>query len=131
MTAQKFDRLKPYNDLPLLPPARDIENDPEDSFSGEEWTTDISVDYDITFPNSILLSGGFIIKEKFRKKGIGEKTIKLIFDDNPDIDNILLYTIEWQGAVDFWYNIGGEQVLYNDKNGLHFIKLSRDTYDEN
>ena len=26
MEMQKFDRQKPYNDLPLLPPNKDIEN---------------------------------------------------------------------------------------------------------
>ena len=29
MNALKFDRLKPYNNLPLLPPDKDIENNPQ------------------------------------------------------------------------------------------------------
>ena len=80
---------------------------------------------DIVLKNSAYLQGGFAVKEEFRKMGIGEKIIKKIFELNPTIENVLLYAIEWQGAVEFWHKIGGESILHNPENGMHFIKLSR------
>ncbi len=29
MTPQKYDRNKPFNNLPLLPPSKELENDPD------------------------------------------------------------------------------------------------------
>jgi len=77
------------------------------------------------YKNSIFLQGGFLIDEEYRNMGIGRKVIKTIFHNNPNIENIFLYAIEWQGAVNFWKKIGGEDIFVNPDNGLHFIKIKK------
>jgi predicted acetyltransferase len=80
-----------------------------------------------TYTNSLFLQGGFIIKKENKKSGVGRETIKKIFNDYKQIDNILLYAIDWQGAVGFWTKIGGEIIYRNDESGLNFIKINRNT----
>lgn len=75
------------------------------------------------YKKSLFLQGGFIIKNK--KSGVGRETIKKIFNNYKKIENILLYAIDWQGAVGFWIKIGGEIIYRNDKSGLNFIKINR------
>lgn len=78
-----------------------------------------------TYKNSIFLQGGFLIDKEYRNMGIGGEVIKKIFQNNPKIENIFLYAIEWQGAVNFWKKIGGEDMFVNPENGLHFIKIKK------
>ena len=54
--------------------------------------------------------------------GIGKETIKLIFKET-DADNIFLYSVDWQGAIDFWKKIGGN-VIFKD-NELNLIKIKK------
>jgi hypothetical protein len=75
------------------------------------------------YPNSIFFRGGFIVKKEYHKMGIGSEIVNIIFRDT-DYDNILLYAIDWQGAVNFWLKIGGEIIYRNDDNGLNLIKIS-------
>jgi hypothetical protein len=101
--------------------------DPKKSFTDEEI---IEQGYEVndTFPNSILLVGGFSIKKEYRNKGYARESIKQYFLDNPDVENLFLYAIPWQGAINFWYKIGGKSILSveTDKKGIHYIQLNRD-----
>lgn len=78
------------------------------------------------FKNSILFSGGFAILYNKRKQGIGRNVIKTIFDNNPKIENIFLYALQWQGAFDFWEKIGGEIILDSRPNReLAYFQIDR------
>ena len=87
-------------------------------------TTD--VDNDKIFKNSIVFEGGFEIKDKFQKQGFGKKVISKIFNDNPNINNILLYAVEEQNAVGYWIKIGGEIIFEED--GVIFFNLKRGNF---
>ena len=80
-------------------------------FRKERWVSLCSAHQ--TYTNSLFLQGGFVIKKENKKSGVGRETIKKIFFNNKQIDNILLYAIEWQGAVGFWTKIGGEIIYKN------------------
>lgn len=84
-------------------------------------TTD--VENDIVFKNSIVFEGGFEIKNEYQNKGFGKKVISKIFNDNPKINNILLYALEEQNAIGFWLKIGGKIIFEED--GLVFFNLTR------
>jgi len=73
-----------------------------------------------TYDNSVFLQGGFSIKNDFKYMGIGKETVKLIFKET-NADNIFLYAVDWQGAIDFWKKIGGD-VIFKD-NELNLIKI--------
>jgi predicted acetyltransferase len=75
-----------------------------------------------SYNNSIFFQGGFLIKNDFKNKGIGKETIKSIFKKT-NVDNIFLYTVDWQGAVDFWKKIGGEVIYRNDDEKLNLIRI--------
>jgi len=77
----------------------------------------------VVYQNSIFFRGGFIVKKEYHRMGIGRKIIDTIFKDT-DYDNIFLYAIDWQGAVNFWLKIGGEIIYRNEDNGLNLIKIS-------
>lgn len=77
------------------------------------------------YKNSIFLEGGFIIKNEYRYSGIGRKTIQEIFNSDHNLENIFLYAVGWQGAVDFWLKIGGEVIFKDDKKDLYFIKINK------
>ena len=79
---------------------------------------------DVLYKNSIFFRGGFIVKNDYMNKGIGHEVIKKIFRDT-SFDNIFLYAIDWQGAVDFWKKIGGEVIYRNEENGLNLIKIHK------
>ena len=85
-------------------------------------TTDVENDF--YFKNSIVFEGGFQIKDKFQKQGFGKKVISKIFNDNPNINNILLYAVEEQNAVGYWIKIGGEIIFEED--GVIFFNLKRE-----
>lgn len=93
----------------------DVEIDPEDAFE---------LDDKKIFKNSIYLSGGFIVNYDKHKQGIGKSVIKNLFKKNPDLENIFLYAIDWQGAVEFWHKIGGKSILEKE-TGLHYIQLNK------
>ena len=81
-----------------------------------------------TYNNSIFLQGGFIIKNDFKYKGIGKKTIKTIFKET-NVDNIFLYAVDWQGGVDFWKKIGGEVIFRDDNKELNLIRIKKNNND--
>lgn len=101
--------------------------DPKNHFTDEEIKEN-GHNINEVFPNSVLLDGGFQIKNEFRKKGYGRETIKQYFIDNPDVENLFLYAVPWQGAVEFWHKIGGESILKvdTDRKAIHYIQLNRD-----
>jgi predicted acetyltransferase len=74
------------------------------------------------YDNSIFLKGGFIINKDYKYKGIGKETIKTIFEKS-NIDNIFLYAVDWQGAVDFWKKIGGEVIFRDEEKELNLIRI--------
>ena len=76
------------------------------------------------YNNSLFLQGGFLIKHENKNSGIGRETIKKIFN-NKQIENILLYAVDYQGAVGFWTKIGGEIIHRDEQSGLNFIKINR------
>lgn len=84
-------------------------------------TTD--VENDVVLKKSIVFEGGFEIKDEFQNKGFGRKVISKIFNDNPNIQNILLYALEEQNAIGFWLKLGGEVVFEED--GVVFFNLKR------
>jgi GNAT superfamily N-acetyltransferase len=105
----------------------DVPIDPKNHFSAKELKKQ-GFDKDYVFHNSAYLSGGFIIDPEYRKMGYGQKAIKKYFIDNPNIENIFLYAISWQGAVPFWHKIGGKSILVEKHEGedwLHYIQLNR------
>lgn len=77
---------------------------------------------DKVYDNSIFLQGGFLIKNDFKYKGIGKETINIIFNKT-GVDNIFLYSVDWQGGVDFWKKIGGVVIFRNDEKQLNLIKI--------
>lgn len=77
----------------------------------------------VVYKNSIFFRGGFIVKKDYMGKGIGQEIIKKIFKDT-NFDNIFLYAIDWQGAVNFWKKIGGEIIYRDENNGLNLIKIN-------
>ena len=80
------------------------------------------------YKKTLYLQGGFIIKKEYKKSGVGRNVIGKIFNNYEEIDNILLYAVDWQGAVGFWTKIGGEIVFRNEKSGLNLIKINRDNF---
>ena len=76
------------------------------------------------YENSIFLQGGFVIKDEFRFKGIAKEAIKTIFNLS-SVDNIFLYALDKQGAVDIWKNIGGVIIFRDDSIGLNLMKISK------
>lgn len=75
------------------------------------------------YDNSMFFEGGFIVEHKLHNNGIGRNVIKEIFKLIPELENILLFALEEQGAVPFWLKIGGE--IEFEYNGLFLIKLNR------
>jgi predicted GNAT family acetyltransferase len=78
------------------------------------------------FENSALFFGGFFTG--IQRQGIGKSIIYDIFENNPKLENILLYT--QQDAIGFWQKLGGEIIKQgNDKIGIHryFIKINRNS----
>jgi hypothetical protein len=84
------------------------------------------VENDIIFKNSIVFEGGFEIKNEYQRKGFGKRVISKIFNDNPIIQNILLYALEEQNAVGYWLKIGGKILL--EEEGVVFLNLKRENF---
>lgn len=85
-----------------------------------------NIENDITFKNSIVFEGGFEIKDEYQNKGFGKSVISKIFNDNPNIKNILLYAFEEQNAIGYWLRIGGEIIFEED--GVVFFNLKRENF---
>lgn len=104
-----------------------IEIDADGHFTDEE-ILDTFGKTEIVFPNSALFAGGFIVNYDKHKQGIGKAAIHKYLLINPDIENIFLYAVPWQGSIPFWYKMGGESILKveNDKKAIHYIQLERE-----
>ena len=76
----------------------------------------------LTFENAVYISGGFMVEQKYRGKGLGERILKQLFKIYPDIDNILFYSNEPR-AINFWKKLGSEEVLSD--RGLILFNLNR------
>jgi len=109
----------------------EVKIDPHNSFTDED-IIEQGYDPNHIFKNSVLWSGGFQIKKEFRNQGFGRKAVKDYFEEHPEIDNIFLYAVPWQGAIEFWHKIGGKSILKieNDKKSIHFIQIKRDELNE-
>jgi hypothetical protein len=59
---------------------------------------------------------GIVIKNKFRKKGLAKKTIKALFDKNPDLQRVYVRAVPESKA--FWKKIGTDFSNYNEDAGL-------------
>ena len=60
--------------------------------------------------DSLLLWGGFSIKNEYQHMGFGKKTIIALFNYIPELKNIVLYS-EVNVGSPFWSKIGGEKIL--------------------
>ena len=65
--------------------------------------------------NSLLLWGGFLIKDEYQKMGYGKRTIKKLFKVIPELENILFFA-EVNVGKPFWTKIGAERVLTLKEN---------------
>lgn len=101
--------------------------DPDGHFTDEE-ILDVYDSVELTFDNSAFFSGGFVINYDKHKQGIGKAALQKFFMINPDIENVFLYAVPWQGSIPFWHNIGGETILEADgkTKTTHYIQLKRE-----
>ena len=77
-----------------------------------------------TYPNSIYFTSGFSVDPKYHRQGIGRKVIRLIFERNPQIENIFFYILVWQGALPFWEKLGAKIIL-EDERDIKYMQLNR------
>lgn len=103
----------------------DIYIDPANTFTDEE-IIDNNYSINTMYSNSALFEGGFMMYVK--NKGVGKAVIHKYFEMYPEIENIFLYAVPWQGSIPFWHKIGGKSILNveNKTKSVQFIQLSRE-----
>jgi len=60
--------------------------------------------------NSMIMWGGFVIKDEYQKMNFGRRTIKKLFDVVPELENIIMFA-EVNVGKPFWVKLGAEKVL--------------------